>query len=566
MRVTNYSPTKTGKKNSVLAFSCAKCGHIMVVKTGKSVTSFKSLSAIAKPLVTVCPACGTDVTIREKHSIFGSLLTHPNAADELADKLNQEQQEAVEKELNTLMDKVKKPEDLPESNPQAMIIRSDVTQLKQYLDAIIQLETNSRFLIVKVTMLYRRRTEAFRKAVDAQLDALDKSQRASKATEKKAQDLQQEIEQLKKAFSATNWEKCSKARKTPAPKEPEYYDVTPPAEPRYPVLKKPGADGVTYPNEPAYPTLKTPGFFNKKKIQEENAQLIAQYEAAIVAYRQACEKENAQLLAKYEADMAAYRQALEEVELVKQKNEALKQAYQAKLQKYQESAALRQEKAAEEALQKKEAARLELEEKISAIRQQIDTLTDTTQAPQLRLHFGLLFEQEIESAKQQLKLVTAEKNRLYSLNVLYPTYRELAAEASFYEYFSSGRCETLDGSHGAYNLFEAECRSDVAARMIRTLEEVKQGQVILQRQIKEITELITDVDLALEKAMPHMQKIEEDRFADYLDKHRRKGIASAATEKPDSKETAVDKYFRLSAACDRRISTGIALSKVFPSS
>jgi len=566
MRVTNYSPTKSGKKNSVLAFACEKCGHIMVVKTNKSVTSFKSLSTIAKPLVTTCPACAADVAIREKHSVFGSLLTHPNAADELANKLRLEQEEAIEKELNALTDKVKKPEDLPENNPQAMAIRSDVSRLKQYLDAIIQLETTSGFLVVKVKALHRRRTEELRKAVDAQLDALDKSQRANKATEKQVQALQQEIEKLEEAFAAKDWEKSAKARKTPAPKEPEYYPVVTPVEPRYPALKKPGADGITYPNEPAYPKLKTPGFFNKKKIQEENDQLIAQYEAAVAAYRRACENENAQLLAKYEADMAAYRQALEETELIQQKNEALKQAYEAKLQKHRESAALRQEKAKEDALQKKEEARLELEQKIASIRQQIDGLTGAAQAPQLQLHFGLLFEQEIESAKQQLNQITAEKNRLYSLNVLYPTYRELAAEASFYEYFSSGRCETLEGSHGAYNLFEAECRSDVAARMIRTLEEVKQGQVILQRQIKEITELIADFDQALEKALPCMRKIEEDRLADYLDEHRRKGAAAAAKEKPDSKETAVDKYFRLSAACDRRIEISISQAKEFPSS
>jgi len=146
MRVTNYSPTKSGKKNSVLAFACEKCGHIMVVKTNKSVTSFKSLSTIAKPLVTTCPACAADVAIREKHSVFGSLLTHPNAADELANKLRLEQEEAIEKELNALTDKVKKPEDLPENNPQAMAIRSDVSRLKQYLDAIIQLEPPAVFL------------------------------------------------------------------------------------------------------------------------------------------------------------------------------------------------------------------------------------------------------------------------------------------------------------------------------------------------------------------------------------------------------------------------------------
>ena len=38
-------------------------------------------------------------------------------------------------------------------------------------------------------------------------------------------------------------------------------------------------------------------------------------------------------------------------------------------------------------------------------------------------------------------------NQLYSLNIIYPKYRNFVAISSFYEYFESGRCNTLKG-HG----------------------------------------------------------------------------------------------------------------------
>ena len=52
MKVTNYATSKSGVKNSVIAVACENCNHIMVVKSGKSVTSFKSLATIEKELIT----------------------------------------------------------------------------------------------------------------------------------------------------------------------------------------------------------------------------------------------------------------------------------------------------------------------------------------------------------------------------------------------------------------------------------------------------------------------------------------------------------------------------------
>ena len=174
------------------------------------------------------------------------------------------------------------------------------------------------------------------------------------------------------------------------------------------------------------------------------------------------------------------------------------------------------------------------------------------------MQISKFFDLQIEVLKQRLKVVTAEKKRLYSLNVLYPTYRELVAESSIYEYFSSGRCDALDGPHGAYNLFESECRSDVIARIIRSLEEVRQSQVILFRQMKQVHELQSELNKTLEKALPFIRKVDEDKLEAYLEENRSKGQAEA-----DSKDTAVVKYFRVDAECEDRINKDIENAAAF---
>jgi hypothetical protein len=63
--------------------------------------------------------------------------------------------------------------------------------------------------------------------------------------------------------------------------------------------------------------------------------------------------------------------------------------------------------------------------------------------------------------QEQLQALQGTRNKLYSLDAIYPKYRNLVAVTSFYEYFDSGRCDELEGAQGAYNLFEAEKRTDV---------------------------------------------------------------------------------------------------------
>ena len=67
--------------------------------------------------------------------------------------------------------------------------------------------------------------------------------------------------------------------------------------------------------------------------------------------------------------------------------------------------------------------------------------------------------------------------KFYSVDCIYPKYRTLPALTSIYEYFITGRCDSLIGSHGAYNLFEDEVRKNMVifqlSTVIANLEQIK---------------------------------------------------------------------------------------------
>lgn len=42
------------------------------------------------------------------------------------------------------------------------------------------------------------------------------------------------------------------------------------------------------------------------------------------------------------------------------------------------------------------------------------------------------------------------------MGVIYPKYLTLPAVTTIYEYLESGRCDSLAGANGSYNLYESE--------------------------------------------------------------------------------------------------------------
>lgn len=94
-------------------------------------------------------------------------------------------------------------------------------------------------------------------------------------------------------------------------------------------------------------------------------------------------------------------------------------------------------------------------------------------------------------------------NQLYSLNIIFPKYRNFIAISQIYEYFMSGRCTELEGHEGAYNIFENEVRQNIIIMQLNEalnqLEQIKQNQYMIYQ--------------ALQEANLHLAKIESNTEA-----------------------------------------------------
>ena len=79
--------------------------------------------------------------------------------------------------------------------------------------------------------------------------------------------------------------------------------------------------------------------------------------------------------------------------------------------------------------------------------------------------------------------------QIYSKNIIYPKYRNLPMLCSIYEYLCSGRCSTLEGRDGAYNILEMEMRLDRIITsldlILANLQAIRQNQYVLYSAVQD---------------------------------------------------------------------------------
>ena len=224
---------------------------------------------------------------------------------------------------------------------------------------------------------------------------------------------------------------------------------------------------ITYPDEPqkpeepAKPVLATPGFFNKKRVLAKNALLTEKYEKALEKYNLVNEQ--------YKADVEKRKEAIVLLE-TQRENE-----YKLAIEKAKET----------------------LEKELSAAREKYEDLLKKQNAaensakdiPTTEKAKHLFLKEEIEIAEELLKKFYKAQNEMYSCGIIFEKYRNFVAVSSFFEYISSGRCETLEGADGAYNLYENEIRMNMVIgqlnQVIESLEEIKQNQYMIYSAIQE---------------------------------------------------------------------------------
>ena len=88
--------------------------------------------------------------------------------------------------------------------------------------------------------------------------------------------------------------------------------------------------------------------------------------------------------------------------------------------------------------------------------------------------------------KKQLVQVKDTLNKYYSLNIIYRDYRKLVPIAMFVQYIESGRCDTLTGHEGAYNIYHQELMAKrILDKLDEILAETRNTQWILRNAIND---------------------------------------------------------------------------------
>ncbi len=105
-------------------------------------------------------------------------------------------------------------------------------------------------------------------------------------------------------------------------------------------------------------------------------------------------------------------------------------------------------------------------------------------------------DQKLHDARDILK-------QYYDMNFIYPKYRGLVPISTIYEYLESGRCFSLVGPNGAYNLYESELRSNLILSklddVIGRLDSLSAGQQMLAKAIQDSNARIDRLGASLDR-------------------------------------------------------------------
>jgi len=138
-----------------------------------------------------------------------------------------------------------------------------------------------------------------------------------------------------------------------------------------------------------------------------------------------------------------------------------------------------------------------------------------------------LIQEEIRKAAlevevNQLQAQNAESKKtlekIYASNVIFPKYRNMVMVCSLYEYICSGRCDTLDGHEGAYNILEMEIRLDRVVtqldQVIDALERIQHNQYIIYTAIQDANRQLQQFQHSTNQAIATFQSMQEAHYRD----------------------------------------------------
>lgn len=219
-------------------------------------------------------------------------------------------------------------------------------------------------------------------------------------------------------------------------------------------------------------------------------------------------------------------------EYKKQKKQyvAAVEVYPSVLERHQRRQRQIEQERQQQAEQANQAAMREYQEKFDAY--QSDVLKD-----QQRVRLENIKKNVLQAGLSQMRELNAASKealkQIYDKNIIFPKYRTMVMVCSLYEYVCTGRCDTLEGHEGAYNLLELEIRLDKIVtqldRVISMLGKIQQSQYMVysaiqdaNRQSAKILESTYEIANQLQAIQTSNQKMLGDIQADM-----QKGILAA---------------------------------------
>lgn len=106
--------------------------------------------------------------------------------------------------------------------------------------------------------------------------------------------------------------------------------------------------------------------------------------------------------------------------------------------------------------------------------------------------------QQLTKTQDNLRITRNLLSKLYSYNVIHPKYRSLVPMSMMCEYFDTGRCSSLTGHGGAYDVYENELRQNIIIGkldvIIQKMDEIVDNQYMLHQALVECNNNISKVN------------------------------------------------------------------------
>ena len=375
---------------------------------------------------------------------------------------------AAEYEAKVVTERCISAADVPAASPfsaeKTTAIRSDPELLKPYILHIVQLENNIKTLEKQLFDVY------FHKIMNGILvEAVDYTTALNTRTALLA-NFQKQVEEAteKSKCLESNYQHCLRIIKDQQEVKPK---VCPAAQPQ----------------KPQPPELEKPGLFNKKKVEERNRELTVQYEAAMTAYKSE--------VARYKSEVARFQREMEKQQeqlltvMQHDTDEARKAADAAKI-------------ALDDAQRQLAEAEADVEEKCA----------EAEARPTPASEAQKILDGEVAQTMELLQKSIAARNELYAAGIIFGKYQNAVALSSFYEYLMSGRCEKLEGTNGAYNLYESEVRANRVIEQLDTvidsLDQIKANQYMMYSAMCSMKQELTQLNDTMNSALTAIYNIE----------------------------------------------------------